>query len=179
MTTSSISRRNFLVTGTALAASPILKGEEPTGPAATRATANEFLSKWIQAWNHHAADQLGSLQTSDANTVNRFGTLVQGRAAVEKALGFLHNPGGPYHDVTAPPLQLIDARQIAPTVIILQASWESPVMTPDGKLDLSRQDDMIVSYTLLKQRGQWIATQMDLHNIEKMDLPFSSPAQKS
>jgi len=52
-------------------------------------------------------------------------------------------------------------------------------MTPDGKLDLSRQDDMIVSYTLLKQRGQWIATQMDLHNIEKMDLPFSSPAQKS
>jgi len=66
MTTSSISRRNFLVTGTALAASPILKGEEPTGPAATRATANEFLSKWIQAWNHHAANQLGSLQTSDA-----------------------------------------------------------------------------------------------------------------
>ncbi len=38
---------------------------------------------------------------------------------------------------------------------------------------------MIISYTLLKEGDQWIATQMDLHNIQKMDLPFSSPAQKS
>ena len=78
MTTSPISRRNFLVTGTALAASPSLRSEEPTGPAAARATANEFLSKWLEAWNNHDAHQLGLLQTSDANTVNRFGTLVQG-----------------------------------------------------------------------------------------------------
>jgi hypothetical protein len=104
--------------------------------------------------------------------------LVQGRAAVEKALGFLHNPGGPYHDVTAPPLQLIDARQIAANVIILQASWSSPVMNPDGKLDLAKQNDMIVSYTLLKEGGDWIATQMDLHNVEKMDLPYSNAGQK-
>ena len=179
MTTSSISRRNFLLTGTALAASPVIKGEEPISPAAARATANEFLSKWIQAWNHHDAEQLGLLQTADANTVNRFGTLVEGRAAVEKALGFLHNPGGPYHDVTAPPLQLIDVRQIAPTVIILQASWKSPVMNPDGKLDLAKDNDMLVSYTLLKKAGDWKATQMDLHNVEKMDLPYSSPGQKS
>ncbi len=157
----------------------MLKGEQSTGPAAARATANEFLDEWIHAWNRHDAQQLGLLQTSDANTVNRFDTLVEGRAAVEKALGFLHNPGGPYHDVTAPPLQLIAVRQIAPTVIVLQASWESPVMTLDGKLDLSRQDDMIISYTLLKEGDQRIATEMDLHNIQKMDLPFSSPAQKS
>ena len=178
MTTSSISRRNFLVTGTALAASPLLRSEEPTGSIAARATANEFLSKWIQAWNHHDAKQLGLLQTSDANTVNRFGTLVEGRAAVEKALGFLHNPGGPYHDVTAPPLHLIDARQIAPNVIILQASRSSPVMNPDGKLDLTKNNDMLVSYTLLKVGGHWLATQMDLHNVEKMDLPFSNAGQK-
>ena len=178
MTTSSISRRNFLVTGTALAASPNLRSEEPTSPAAARVTANEFLSKWEQAWNHHDARQLGLLQTSDANTVNRFGTLVQGRAAVEKALGFLHNPGGPYHAVTAPPLQLIDVRQIAPNVIILQASWKSPVMNPDGKLDLAKDDDMVVSYTLLKEGGDWRATQMDLHNVEKMDLPYSNAGQK-
>ena len=178
MTASSISRRNFLVTGTALAVAPILRSEEPTGPTAARATANEFLSKWIQAWNRHDAHQLGLLQTSDANTVNRFGTLVEGRAAVEKALGFLHNPGGPYHNVTAPPLQLIAVRQIAPTVIILQASWKSPVMNPDGKLDLAKDNDMLVSYALLKERGDWKATQTDLHNVEKMDLPYSSPGQK-
>ena len=178
MTTSSNSRRNFLVTGTALAASTILRSEEPASPVAARATANEFLNKWIQAWNLHDARQLGLLQTSDANTVNRFGTLVEGRAAVEKALGFLHNPGGPYHDVTAPPLQLIDVRQIEPSVIILQASWKSPVMNPDGKLDLTKEDNMLVSYTLLKVGGEWKATQMDLHNVEKMDLPYSSPGQK-
>ena len=179
MKPSAISRRNFLVTGTALASIPILRGEEPTNPAAARVTADEFLSKWEQAWNHHDANQLGLLQTSNANTVNRFGTLVQGRAAVEKALGFLHNPGGPYHDVTAPPLQLLDVRQIAPSVIILQASWKSPVMNPDGKLDLAKQNDLLVSYTLLKEGGDWKATQMDLHNVEKMDLPFSSAGQKS
>jgi ketosteroid isomerase-like protein len=177
MTTSLISRRNFLVTGTALAVTPILRSDESTSPvaAAAGATANAFLSKWIQAWNHHDAHQLGLLQTSDANTVNRFGTLVEGRAAVEKALGFLHNPSGPYHGVTAPPLQLIDARQIAPNVIILQASWSSPVMNPDGKLDLAKNNDMLVSYTLLKEGGDW---QMDLHNVEKMDLPFSNAGQK-
>jgi hypothetical protein len=179
MTSSLISRRNFLVTGTALAASPLVRSEEPTSTAVTRATANEFLSKWVQAWNHHDAHQLGLLQTLDANTVNRFGTLVEGRAAVEKALGFLHNPGGPYHDVTAPPLHLIDVRQIAPSVMIVQASWKSPVMNPDGKLDLAKEDDMLVSCTLLKVGGDWRATQMDLHNVEKMNLPFSTAGQKS
>ncbi len=179
MTSSPISRRNFLVTGTALAASPTLQSEEPINPAAVRATANEFLRQWEQAWNHHDAHQLGLLQTPDANTVNRFGTLVQGRAAVEKALGFLHNPGGPYHGVTAPPLQLVDVRQVAPNVIILQASWGSPVMNPDGKLDLAKQNEMLVSCTLLKTGVDWRATQMDLHNVEKMDLPYSNAGQRS
>ena len=178
MTTSLISRRKFLVAGTAVAASPIVRSEEPTNMDAARATANEFLIKWVQAWNRHDAHQLGLLQTLDANTVNRFGTLVEGRASVEKALGFLHNPGGPYHDVAAAPLNLIDVRQIAPNVIILQASWQSPVMNPDGKLDLAKQDNMMVSYTLLKQGGDWKATQTDLHNVEKMDLPYSNVGQK-
>ena len=77
------------------------------------------------------------------------------------------------------PCKLIDVRQIAPTVIILQASWKSPVMNPDGKLDLTKQDSMMVTYTLLKEAGGWRATQTDLHNVEKMDLPYSSAEQKS
>ena len=177
MQTSSTTRRKFILAGTALTATPLLKSEALNPPA--DASAKEFLSKWDQACNHHDAHQLGLLQTTDANTVNRFGTLVQGRAAVEKALGFLHNPGGPYHNVTAPPLQLIAVRQIAPNVIIMQASWQSPVMNPDGKLDLAKQNDMLVSFTLLKDGGDWKATQMDLHNVEKMDLPYSNAGQKS
>ena len=178
MKTYSTTRRKFLVAATALAAAPLLQGQPSTDLAADRAAAEAFLLKWEQAWNHHDAHQLGLLQTPDANTVNRFGTLVQGRAAVEQALAFLHKPGGPYHDVTAPPLQLIDVRQIAPNVIILQASWKSPVMNPDGKLDLAKQNDMLVSYTLLKEGGDWRATQTDLHNVEKMDLPYSNTGQK-
>ena len=178
MKTLSTTRRNFLVTGTALAAAPFLQAELSINSPADRAVAEEFLGKWIQAWNRHDARQLGLLQTADANTVNRFGTLVQGRVAVEKALGFLHNTGGPYHDVTAPPLQLIDVRKVAPNVMILQASWKSPVMNLDGKLDLAKEDDMLVSYTLLKEGGAWRATQTDLHNVEKMDLPYSNAGQK-
>ncbi len=62
--------------------------------------------------------------------------------------------------------------------MILQASWKSPVMNPDGKLDLANQNDMLVSYTLLKEGGEWRATQVDLHNVEKMDLPYSNAGQK-
>jgi len=127
----------------------LLKSEASTSLPADKAAAQEFLSKWERAWNNHDAHQLCLLHTPDANTVNRFGTLVQGREALEKALGFLHGVGGPFHTVTAPPLELVDLRQIAPNVMILQASWKNPVMNPDGKLDETRQDDMIVSYTLL------------------------------
>lgn len=150
----------------------------PPADESADASAKEFLSKWERAWNNHDTHQLCQLHTADANTVNRHGTLVQGHEALEKALAFLHGVEGPYHEVTAPPLQLIDLRQIAPNVMILQASWISPVMNPDGKLDLAKQNDMIVSYTLLKEGGDWRATQVDLHNIEKMDLPYSNARQK-
>ena len=175
----SISRRKFLVTGSALAAAASLDAEDLTGSPADNAAAKEFMSKWDNAWNNHDAHQLSLLHSPDAITVNRFGTLVRGRKALEKALGYLHGVSGPFHEITAPPLQLMDLRQVAPTVMILQASWKSPVMNPDGKLDRAKQNDMIVSYTLLKSGGDWKATQVDLHNVDKMDLPFSNAGQKS
>jgi ketosteroid isomerase-like protein len=178
MNFTSISRRNFLVTAIALGAAQSHTIEGLTASRADNTAAEEFLNQWEHAWNNHDAHQLCLLHTSDANTVNRFGTLVRGREALEKALGFLHGAGGPFHDVAAPPLQLIDLRQIAPNVMILQASWKSPVMNPDGKLDLRKQNDMIVSYTLLRDGGVWRATQVDLHNVDKMDLPFSNAGQK-
>ena len=179
MTSPSISRRKALVTGAAPTVTLVPTGESQTGSRADGSAAKEFLRKWERTWNNHDAHQLCLLHTPDANTVNRHGTLVQGHDALEKALGFLHGVGGPYHDVTAPPLQLIDLRQIAPNVMILQARWESPVMNSDGKLNLAKQNDMLVSYTLLKEGGAWRATQVDLHNVEKMDLPYSNPRQKT
>ncbi len=173
------SRRKFLAAGSALAAVPCLNGEDITGSPTGIAAAKEFLSNWDAAWNNHDAHKLSLLHTPDVNTVNRFGTLLRGREALEKALGFLHGVSGPFHDVTTPPLKLMDTRQIAADVIILQASWKNPVMNPDGKIDPAKQNDMIVSYTLLRSNGTWKATQVDLHNIEKMNLPFSNAAQKS
>ena len=52
-------------------------------------------------------------------------------------------------------------------------------MNSDGKLDLAKQNDMLVSYTLLKEGGAWRAAQVDLHNVEKMDLPYSNVGQKA
>jgi hypothetical protein len=178
MKTSSTSRRKSLATGTSFVSAPLLDSEAATNSPAGIAAAKEFLSKWERAWNMHNAHQLCLLHTIDANTVNRFGTLVKGREALEKALGFLHGVGGPFHAVAAPPLHLIDLRQITPNVMILQASWQSPEMNPDGKLDPTKQNDMIVSYALLRDGGDWRATQVDLHNIDKMDLPFSDVDQK-
>ena len=178
MKTSSTSRREFLATGTSFAAAPLLQGGGTTNSFPNGAAAQEFLTRWEHAWNSHDAHQLCLLHTFDANTVNRFGTLVQGRDALEKALGFLHGVGGPFHTVAAPPLHIVALRQIAPNVMILQASWKSPVMNPDGELDPTKQDDMIVSYTLVGDGGDWKATQVDLHNVDKMDLPFSNAGQK-
>jgi ketosteroid isomerase-like protein len=178
MKTPSSSRRKFLETGTSFVAAPLLNGQAPTNSLADIAAAKEFLSKWERAWNRHDAHELCLLHTIDANTVNRFGTLVKGREALEKALGFLHGVGGPFHAVTAPPLYLVDLRQVAPNVMILQASWQSPQMNPDGKLDPMKQNDMMVSYALLRDGGDWRATQVDLHNVDKMYLPFSNVEQK-
>lgn len=158
---------------------PFAIGEDASRMAADHAAAQEFLTRWEEAWNRHDAHQLCLLHTPDANTVNRFGTLVQGRDELEKALGFLHGEGGPFHEVTAPPLKMLDLRQIARDVMILQASWTSPVMKPNGKLDLAKEDAMIVSYTLLKEGSSWRAAQVDLHNVDKMDLPFSNAGQRS
>ena len=94
MQTSSTARRKFLLAGTALTAAPFLHSETLNAQSAN-ASAKEFLSKWERAWNNHDAHQLCLLHTPDANTVNRFGTLVQGHEALEKALGFLHRVGGP------------------------------------------------------------------------------------
>ncbi|HEY0780461.1 MAG TPA: hypothetical protein VGD56_21070 [Gemmatirosa sp.] len=76
------------------------------------------------------------------------------------------------------PLHLLAVRHIAPDVMVLQASWKNPVMHPDGTLDPVQQDDMIVSYTLLRSGMGWRAAQVDLHNVDKMNLPFANAGQK-
>ncbi|GJG89763.1 hypothetical protein tb265_49440 [Gemmatimonadetes bacterium T265] len=190
MTTHSTSRRTFLVAATALAATPVLAAatsatpsagaaaDPSVDPADDAAVAAAFLRHWDDAWNRHDAHALARLHTADAVTVNRFGTVVTGRDALEHALGFLHGARGPFHAVTCPPLHLLDVRRLAPDVLVLHARWQNPVMHPDGTIDPTTLDDMIVSYTLRRSGTGWQAAEVDLHNVEPIDLPFAHAGQR-
>ena len=119
-----------------------------------------------------------ALHTDDAVTVNRFGTLVRGKMDLAKALGFLHGPTGPFHNSVFPPLELLIERAIAPSLRIVQAKWQNPVMRPNGTIDPGSTNDMIVTFVLLKTGTAWLACEVNLVNVEKMDLPFSNPGQR-
>jgi ketosteroid isomerase-like protein len=137
-----------------------------------------FLRKWDEAWAKHDAAAIAALHTDDAVTVNRFGTVVRGNADLVKALGFLHGAQGPFHNSVFPPLKLLIERAIVPNVQIVQAKWQNPVMRPDGTIHPASINDMIVTFTLLKTGTAWLASEVNLVNVEKMDLPFSNPGQK-
>ncbi len=143
-----------------------------------RDAAENFLRRWDDAWNRHDAQALGRLHTDDAVTVNRFGTLVPDGAAVTRALGFLHSPEGPFGKTTFPTQTILALRQITHGVLSLQTGWKNPVMHPDGSIDPTSWNDMIVSFVLVQRGSEWKASDVNAHNVEKMDLPFSNREQK-
>jgi hypothetical protein len=51
-------------------------------------------------------------------------------------------------------------------------------MKPDGKIDPASINDMIVTFVLLKGASNWLAGEVNLVNVEKMDLPFSNRGQR-
>ena len=145
----------------------------------TTTVASRFLAAWDKAWNNHDAEALGELHTSNAVTVNRFGTLLQGRVRTEKALSFLHSKDGPFGRSSFPPLKLLEARSLVPGVMSVNAGWKNPVMHPDGKISETEWNDMIVTFVLIREGQLWRASEINAHNVEKMELPFSNPEQKS
>jgi len=176
MKTTSLSRRAF-VSGAAAVTAAYAPFSQAQSQADTSGV-QKFLSQWDQAWANHDAHALSLLVTEGIVTVNRFGTLIPGREALQKALAFLHGESGPFGHAKFPPLTISVLRKIAEGVMIVQANWQNPVMNPDGKIDPVKVSDMIVTIVLVKDGEQWKATEMDLHNVEKMDLPYSQPGQK-
>ena len=51
-------------------------------------------------------------------------------------------------------------------------------MRSDGTIDPASINDMIVTFILLNTGDGWLASEVNLVNVEKMDLPFSNPGQK-
>ncbi len=139
--------------------------------------ARRFVSAWDAAWATHDAHALGSLHAETAITVNRFGTVVEGRAAIQQALAFLHQNNGPFSHSSVPPQQIFSVQQIVADVMTIHTKWQSPVMNPDGKIDAAKTNDMIVTFVLQRSGSEWKAVGVDLHNVEKMDLPFSNAGQ--
>jgi hypothetical protein len=170
-------RRAFLASSIATVATAPALVAESIQPAEAEEV-KSFLHRWDEAWAKHDGIALAALHTEDAVTVNRFGTVLQGRSAVEKALGFLHGPGGPFHNTVAPPLELLIQRTIAVGVLAVQARWQSPVMNPDGRIDPATINDMIATFILVHGRLGYLASEVNMTNVEKMDLPFSNPGQK-
>ena len=143
------------------------------------AAASKFLAAWDSAWEKHDPQALGLLHTTDAVTVNRFGTVVESSAAIEKALAFLHNNDGPFSRSTFPALQIIGVRQVTSEVMILQTKWQNPFMNSDGTIDPGRINDVIVTFVLVRFGSEWKATQVDAHNVDRMNLPFANAGQKN
>lgn len=158
---------------------PSLTASVPADSETTMAAASQFLAAWDQAWNSHDAHALAELHTLDAVTVNRYGTLIMGRGPSEVALGHLHGKEGPFGHSTFPPLQLIKARHIAPGVIVVQAGWKAPVMHPDGKISDTESNDMVLTFVLVREGQTWKVSEIDGHNVETMDLPYSNAGQKN
>ena len=143
-----------------------------------QAGAETFLKKWVAAWNSHDAQVLASLHTEDAMTINRYGTLIRGRVNAEEALSFLLGPHGPFGEATFPPMRIAALREVSPGVVVVQATWNAPVLGQDGKAVPGQFNEMILSYTLLKRETDWKTCQIDGHNVEPMELPFSNPEQR-
>jgi len=176
MTDKTLNRRTFLSAAaatTAVHAHPLLALSPDV-----QAGAEAFLKNWVAGWNHRDAHALASLHTDDAITINRYGTLIRGRASSEEALAFLLGPKGPFGDTIFPPMQIVALREIVPGVAIVQTSWNAPVLGPDGKTVPGQVNQMVLSFTLLKRGADWKTTQIDGHNVEHMELPYSSPEQK-
>jgi hypothetical protein len=169
-------RRSFLsAAGAVVAASatPLLAVSTDV-----RAGAEEFLNAWMTAWNKRDSHALAALHTVDCVTVNRFGTLIPDRKSAEEALVFLLGPQGPFGDTVFAPMKIVMLREVAAGVAIVQASWSAPALAPNGKMVPGASNAMLLTYTLLKQEGHWKATQIDPHNVEHMELPYSNPDQK-
>ncbi len=69
-------------------------------------------------------------------------------------------------------------QQIVADVMTIHTKWQSPVMNPDGKINPAKTDDMIVTFVVQETGSGWKAVGVDLHNVDKMDLPFSNPGQR-
>ena len=117
------------------------------------------------------------LHAEDVLVVNRFGSMLEGRAELERAMQFLHGPGGPFHTVTFPRQELLVNRMLNSDMATLHASWKNPTMGPGDQLAHGSQTpwvDLLSTYLLTRRSETWRIAQHDLHSVDPIKFPFET-----
>ena len=175
MTTSVSNRRSFFlsvasVAGAAAASSNLIAQLTPTNLTA-------FLQAYDEAWASHDPHVIAMLHTEDVLVVNRFGSMLEGRAELEKGMQFLHGPGGPFQTVAFPRQQILLARILNPNMATIHASWKNPTMGPGDQLAHGSQTpwvDLLSTYLLTRHGETWQIAQHDLHSVDPIKFPFKT-----
>ena len=132
MKSSSISRRKFLVTGSALATCPVALASRPifmaetaTGTPAGRSDddkdVRELIASFAAAWSRHDVKGMGSSHTDDVDFINIWGSWEKGRVAIEK--GFAEG----HASVFSQSKMVIDVDRVrfpAPNVAVVHSTME-------------------------------------------------------
>ena len=119
-----------------------------------------LLRQWDRAWNAHDPNALADLHHPDAETVNRFGKYVAGDAQHRTQFRWLHT--GPFRGTKSPAQEVVSVRFVRPDIAVVHTTWGTPELQVDG--EHIGAEDMVVSYLVTKEAGQWKFPAVDLHN---------------
>ena len=176
MTTSPTTRRSVFATAGLFAAASILHSKlfaqnPPADPAS-------FLAAYDAAWGSHDPHALAMLHTENVLIVNRFGSMLEGREELERAMAFLHGPGGPFHTIDFPAQKVLISRNLGSGMATLHASWKNPVMGAGDQLANPGEQkpwiDMVSTYLLVYRGGAWQIVQHDLHSVDPIKIPIKT-----
>lgn len=138
----------------------------------------EFIAAFDDAWARHDAHALAMLHAEDVVVVNRYGSMLEGREELEKALRFLHDPGGPFHTISFPRQKILTTRRFGASMAAIHTKWRNPEMGAGDQLKNSRADipwvDMGATYLLVHIGKGWELAQHDLHNVDPIQFPFAT-----
>ncbi|MBB5061176.1 ketosteroid isomerase-like protein [Granulicella aggregans] len=175
MTTSVSNRRSFFLSAVSLAGAAAVSSNLIAQPAPTNLTA--FLKTYDDAWASHDPLAIAMLHSADVLVVNRFGSMLEGRPELERAMQFLHAAGGPFHAVTFPRQELLVSRMLKTDMATLHARWKNPTMGPGDQLAHGNQTpwvDLLSTYLLARQGDTWQIVQHDLHSVDPIKFPFKT-----
>lgn len=146
-----------------------------SGWAQTVSSPQQFLDLWGKAWDAHDVEGIMRLYADDCITVSRFGVVANGKDEVRRNVTWLNN--GPFHAAHFGAPRLLDARKVAPNVLVLHANWKNPSGRP------SQPDDELVMTVTLKDLGSlgWLAEEVDTHTVDPLApsvTPDNAPADK-